>query len=83
MKNEFFIQIIVLKKGVLDEQEKNAQSSDQVIAFYISVTREKLNDREGQPVYTYSSHLVDTAALYMHISGPSIIEIELKILSLF
>ena len=33
--------------------------------------RENLNDREGQPVYTYSSHLVDNSARYIYTNkGP-------------
>ena len=30
------------------------------------VIRENLNDREGQPAYTYNSHLLDTSVLYSH-----------------
>ena len=33
-------------------------------------TRENLWGREGQPAYTYSSHIVDTSALYIHIQAP-------------
>ena len=36
---------------------------------------DKLNDREGQSAYTYSSHLVVTSALYIYVYRPSVIEI--------
>ena len=39
-------------------------SSPELVAWLLPANRESLNDREGQPVYTYISHLVDPSALY-------------------
>ena len=58
----------------IQSNHKNLEIEIQLIEqLTLELSREKINNREGQPAYTYNaSRLVDTMALYIYIQGHSL-----------